>query len=44
MTALNDAVGKAINTAEAGKCEFCGGGKKIICIVTDGQENASKEV
>lgn len=38
MTAMNDAIGKALNKVLAKNPE-----KAIICILTDGQENASKE-
>lgn len=42
MTALNDAIGRAITTA---KVCTCGNKKekKLLCIVTDGAENASRE-
>jgi len=38
MTAMNDAIGKAISTLMQKNPE-----KAIICIITDGMENASKE-
>lgn len=38
MTAMNDAIGKAIATLEAKAPD-----KAIVCILTDGQENASRE-
>jgi uncharacterized protein YegL len=47
MTALNDAVGRAITSATQGTCSNCScqkdSNKKILWIVTDGQENCSKE-
>lgn len=38
MTAMNDAIGRALTKLETAKPE-----KAIVCILTDGQENASKE-
>lgn len=38
MTAMNDAIGKALTTLEAKNPK-----KAVICILTDGAENASKE-
>ena len=38
FTAMNDAIGKALTTLEAKNPK-----KAVICILTDGQENASKE-
>jgi Mg-chelatase subunit ChlD len=38
MTAMNDAIGRTLNKAFQQNPE-----KVIICILTDGQENASKE-
>lgn len=38
MTAMNDAIGKAIGTLESKAPD-----KAIVCILTDGQENASRE-
>lgn len=45
MTALYDAIGKTINTAKANhkKAGHKKPDKVLVCIVTDGEENASKE-
>ena len=40
MTALNDAVGQTLSAASA---RLKGKAKALVCIITDGQENASKE-
>lgn len=45
MTALYDAIGKTINNTRAtfAKLDYIKPSKVLVCIVTDGQENASKE-
>jgi hypothetical protein len=45
MTALYDAIGKTINSTRAtfAKLDYVKPSKVLVCIVTDGQENASKE-